>query len=60
MQQINILNLIRWYRKRKLIILPLNSMDDPTKHDQYTSDTLPAVGCDWLLETFYIGFEGVF
>lgn len=40
--------------------LPLNSMKEPTKHDQYTSDTLPAAGCDWLLETFYIGFEGVF
>ena len=44
----------------KLIILPLNSIDDLIKHDHYTSNTLPAVGYDWLLETFYIGFEGVF
>lgn len=44
----------------KLIILPLNSIDDLTKHDHYTSNTLTAVGYDWLLEIFYIDFEGVF
>ena len=44
----------------QLIILHLNSIDDLTKHDHYTSNTLPAVGYDWLLEIFYIDFEGVF